>query len=337
MGILAVLATGLYLYFRAGQGQFVWREFLSAMARVRGPWLAASIAAILLGYLVRALRWEVLLRPLTRDVYLWDLFVATCIGFTAVVLFGRAGEAVRPYLISRKASVAFTSQVAAWLVERILDTMMVLLIFGIALTQVENSGLTPGPRTRVVIEAGGWLAGLTGGACLAVLAGLRWFRGQARQRLLDALGFLPDAALERIRNFLHAFDQGMQSTRDRWFLRLLVLYTILEWAVITAAFVFVIRAFPVLDALRFTDAIILLGFVAFGGVLQIPGLGGGTQIATVLVLTELYNVGLEAASGVALILWIVGFLVVVPVGLGFAFHEGIKWRNMKQVGEDLEV
>ena len=67
---------------------------------------------------------------------LWRIFTATAIGFTAVVLFGRAGEPVRPYLIAKKEGVSFSSQIAAWIVERILDLLMVLLIFGIALTQV---------------------------------------------------------------------------------------------------------------------------------------------------------------------------------------------------------
>ena len=45
------------------------------------------------------------------------------------------------------------------------------------------------------------------------------------------------------------------------------------------------------------------------------------QIATVLVLTELYGVSLEAASGIALVLWIITFVVIVPLGL--------VWPSMK--------
>ena len=83
--------------------------------------------------------------------------------------------------------------------------------------------------------------------------------------------------------------------------------------------------------LGFTDIVIVLGFVSFGSVLQIPGVGGGMQIVTVLVLTEFYGVGLEAASGVALMLWLVSFVVIVPLGLALAFHEGIKWRSLKHI------
>ncbi len=61
------------------------------------------------------------------------------------------------------------------------------------------------------------------------------------------------------------------------------------------------------------------------------------QIVTVLVLTEFYGVGLEAASSVALVLWLVNFVVIVPVGLALAFHEGIKWRSLKNIGSGTQV
>jgi hypothetical protein len=64
---------------------------------------------------------------------------------------------------------------------------------------------------------------------------------------------------------------------------------------------------------------------------QIPGVGGGMQIATVLVLTEFFGVGLAPASGIALILWFISFVMIVPFGLVLAFHEGIQWRNLRHL------
>jgi hypothetical protein len=279
------------------------------------------------------MRWEIMLRPLTSKVRLWRLVVATCIGFTAVVLFGRAGEPVRPYLIARKEGVSFSSQVAAWLVERILDLLMVLFIFGIALTQISRSGIQPGPHIQSALEAAGLLAGITGALSLALLLGLRYFRGSIRTRLMDSLSFLPDPIHQRVSRFLHAFEEGMQSTQRQSFVWLLVAYTVIEWLVVAGSFFCVFRAFPATAGMRVTDVIIALGFVCFGSVLQIPGVGGGMQIATVLVLTEFYGVSLEAASGIALVLWIITFVVIVPLGLVLAFHEGIKWRSLRHIEE----
>jgi len=332
-GIVAAAAAVLFVIYRWRHSGFVWSKFVAVFSNVDWSWLALAMALILATYVGRALRWEIMLRPLTTQVHLWRLVVATCIGFTAVVLFGRAGEPVRPYLIARKEGVSFSSQVAAWLVERILDLLMVLLIFGVALTQISRSGIQPGPRIQSALQAAGVLAGITGALSLALLLGLRHFRGSVRTRLMDALSFLPDVIHQRVARFLGAFEEGMKSTQRQSYVWLLVLYTIIEWLIVAGSFFCVFRAFPATAGMRITDVIIALGFVCFGSILQIPGVGGGIQIATVLVLTELYGVPLETASGVALVLWIITFVAIVPLGLVMAFHEGIKWRSLRHIDE----
>jgi hypothetical protein len=212
---------------------------------------------------------------------------------------------------------------------------MVMLLFGVALTQVADSGygLNPGPKMRIALETGGWFAGITSLACLGVLIGLRLFRGEVHTRIGDALTFLPEPLVGRIRDFFAAFDEGMESTRDRSSMVSLVAYTVGVWFLVGGAFYCVFRAFPVLDSLSFSDIVMTLGFVCFGSVLQIPGVGGGIQLVTILVLTEMYHVSIEASTGVALFVWLSSFLSIVPIGLLLAFQEGIKWRNMRHVGD----
>ena len=330
MAAAAAIALVLYRWRMAG---FAWKQFVAALRTVDWSWVALSLALVLATYVGRALRWEVMLRPLRPKASLWRILVATAIGFTAVVLFGRAGEPVRPFLIAKQEGVSFSSQVAAWLVERILDLLMVLLIFGVALTRVASSAIRPGPTLRLVVQAGGFTAGLAGAVCLALLIAMSHFRGRVQQRLLNALAFLPPPLVARIQRFFVAFEEGMQSMRRPSSTFLLVIYTVVEWSVIAAAFACVFRAFPATSGLGLTDVVILLGFVAFGSAIQIPGVGGGMQIATVVVLTEFFGVGLEAASGIALVLWIIMFVVIVPLGLALAFHEGIKWRNLRHLEE----
>src|ERR1700678_1713124 len=187
-----------FVAYRWRTSGFSWHEFTSALVNVDWTWLALALALILATYVGRALRWEVMLRPLKKNTTLWPVFSATAIGFTAVVLFGRAGEPVRPYLIAKKEGVSFSSQVAAWVVERILDLLMVLVIFGMALSQVSRSAIQHGPRVKLVLEAGGYTAGVTGAACLALLLGLRQFRGGVQKRLMEGLTFLPVAVTDRI-------------------------------------------------------------------------------------------------------------------------------------------
>jgi uncharacterized protein (TIRG00374 family) len=331
VGIAATLAIVAFAVYRWRTSGFAWHEFAAALENVDWSWLTLGLALILATYVGRALRWQVMLRPLKKNTTLWPVFSATVIGFTAVVLFGRAGEPVRPYLIAKKEGVTFSSQVAAWVVERMLDLLMVLVIFGVALSQVSRSAIQHGPRVKIVLEAGGYTAGLTGAACLALLLGLRQFRGGVQKRLMDGLGFLPVAMTAKIAKALESFGEGMESTRSGSRTALLVFYTVVEWCVIAASFRCVFKAFPATRALGMTDVVILLGFVCFGSIVQLPGVGGGMQIVTVLMLTEFFGVSLEAASGIALVLWIISFVAIVPIGLVLAFREGIQWRNLRHI------
>ncbi|HEY4361645.1 MAG TPA: lysylphosphatidylglycerol synthase transmembrane domain-containing protein [Bryobacteraceae bacterium] len=328
--ILLLLAAVAFVLYRWRTSGFDIHQFAESLRNVDWAWMTGALALILLTYVGRSLRWEVMLRPLTKPDFL-GVLRATCIGFTAVVLFGRAGEPVRPYLIARNQKVSFPSQMAAWVVERILDLLMVLLIFGLALTQVSRSAVSHGPHVQHILQAGGTLAGLAGAICLALLIALRQFKGNVQTRLLESLAFLPAPLLKRFEVFFAAFGEGMQSTRSSSFTLLLVLYSAIEWMIIIGCDVCIFHAFPATAHLGLTDVVIVLGFVSFGSVLQIPGVGGGMQIVTVLVLTEFYGISLEAASSVALTLWLVSFVVIVPVGLILAFHEGIKWRNLRHI------
>jgi uncharacterized protein (TIRG00374 family) len=337
LGVLAVLAIAATVVYRWRTSGFAWHEFLASLRGMDPFWLSVSLGLMLAAYVIRAVRWLIMLRPLNGEARLWDTLSATCIGFTAVVFFGRAGEAVRPYLIAKKAGVAFSSQVAVWLVERILDLLMVIVIFAIALTQVSHSSIQSSSSVDTTLHAAGYTGAFVGAAMLAVLVGLERFKGSVQARVMSALSFLPQALLLRIEVFLTEFEKGMVSMRSTGSVLLLVSSTVLDWAAIAGSFACLGLAFPATADLGVTDMVILLGFVAFGSVLQLPGIGGGMQIVTALVLTEFFGLTLESASGFALMLWVISFVSIVPVGVVLAFHEGIKWRSLKNLNSTVKA
>ncbi len=324
------------LLYRLRGAPFQWQVFLTTFYRVNWIWLAISVILMLLTYVGRALRWEVMLRPLGRKLSLRTLIYDTAIGFTAVVLLGRPGEVVRPYLISVNAGVPFSSQMAAWLLERMLDLLVVLLLFGFGLTRIP-AGLPLGPGLRWVLGAGGYLVTFIGAACILLLVLFRSFSGPVRRRILSALTFLPPKHYERADQTLAAFSQGMESTRDPVFLTLLLAFTAIEWGVIVGSYYTLFRSFPATSQFELTDVVIFLGFVAFGSIVQIPGIGGGIQVASIVVLTQIYGLSIEAATGLAIFIWIITFVVVVPFGFLCAFHEGINWSKLKHLPEDVPL
>jgi glycosyltransferase 2 family protein len=329
LAILAIALILIILAYRTRGLNFRWDLFWSTLNQVEWSWLAVSICLILLSNVGRALRWQVMLRPFGRTLGVWRLTSDTAIGLTATVLLGRVGEVVRPYLIAVQTGLPLSSQAAAWLLERTLDLLVVLLFFGFALLWVPLHSQRFDPQIHTLLTAGGYVFGVTGAVCLLLLFAFRDPRRQAQQRILMALTFLPAAYYARAERMLEAFSQGVECTRDPRSLTLLVGYTGLEWAIIVASCSALLRGFPVTRQLGPIDVLVLLGFTSLGSVVQIPGLGGGMQVATVVALTRIYRVPVEAASGVAVLFWVVSSLAIVPFGLACAFHEGLNWSKLK--------
>jgi uncharacterized protein (TIRG00374 family) len=336
-GLLLVAVAGFVVWLvhaRWHEAEFEWEAFGASFLHLDWKWIVAAGALSILTYYGRALRWGVMLKPLTPEPNHWRLFKATAIGFTAVVLLGRPGEFVRPYLISLRERVPLSSQLAAWLLERICDLLAVLLIFGFALTQLDPGRAHVGQKLRWVLEVGGYILGAIGLACLVILVMLSQFSDAMRRRLMAGLSFLPEAYLRKIERVVRAFLEGASATKTQRSVIWLGFYTLLEWALIVLCFVCLFKAYPVTSGFALRDILIFMGFVAFGSILQIPGVGGGVQIVSIVVLTEMYGLGMELATSIAVMIWIITFVGIVPLGLLFGFHEGLNWKRLREMEQD---
>jgi len=77
-------------------------------------------------------RWALLVRH-NQKVSPLTLLGPQVIGFTAVALIGRVADPVRPYLVARKTGLPISSQIAVYIVERLLDMGSMALIFSVAM------------------------------------------------------------------------------------------------------------------------------------------------------------------------------------------------------------
>ena len=325
MCILAVVVV------RSRGVTFDWKLFVRTLYQLDWGSLAVSMLLMLLTYVFRAFRWQVMLRPTGRDPGIRKLTSDTVIGFTAATFLGRVGEIVRPYLISVSAGVSFSSQMASWLLERVLDLMSILLLFAMALLLASPRREAAGSELGWVLNVGGYLAAFIGILCLILLVVFRNFSDFAQQRILGALRALPVKYYEHSRKLITALARGLESTRDPRLLGLLAWYTLLLWGAVVGSYYFLFHAFPFLVHLSVTDAVCILGFMGFGSLVQLPGVGGGMQVVCILCLTKLYGVPFEAASGVAIFISFLMLLVVAPIGMLCALHEGWNWPKIKRL------
>ena len=326
-----------WIWLQGRRQSFHWSRFAAAFSGLQWHGLLLAAAFIAAAYWIRAIRWAVLMGPVKRNPSQANLVSATVIGFAAMTLLGRPGEFVRPYLISVKERVPMSSQLAAWLLERIFDLLIALLLFGFALGHVRSSGATVGPALTWVLMFGGYFIAAIAGGCLIVLLLIRQFSETIRAWLLKILGFLPPHQFVRLETLVNAFVQGVECIRSNSALALLTVYSLLEWAAIVGCYFGIARAYGAALHFGWTDILIFLGFVAFGGVVQIPGIGGGVQVVSILVLTELFHLPLELSTGVAIVLWVISFVLVVPFGIALALREGLDWRKLRTLEREAHV
>ncbi len=315
---------------------FDWNAFAAVYGSVHWGWLGLSPVLVLGTYLARVVRWQMMIRPLAPEANSWRLFKATAIGFTSVLLLGRPGELVRPWLIARWEGVPFSSQMATWFLERVFDLLAVLTLFGIGLYAFDPTGRDIQPGIAWILNVGGGMVALLAVACLVIL----FFAGKSKEvvtgRLTEALAFLPEPWLTKSTGLAAAFTSGMACCRKTSDVLWLLGITAAEWLVISGGTICFFHAFPATAHMGKLDAVVYLGFVAFGSILQIPGIGGGVQIAGAMVLSQLFGLSGAEAAGVAVANWLVTWVSILPIGLWLAATEGLRWGSLRRISQDLQ-
>jgi len=332
VAVLAALALGSWQRFQS----FDWNAFGAVYRSVHWGWMGLSAALVLGTYLARVLRWQMMIRPLAPEAPAWRLFKATAIGFTAVILLGRPGELVRPWLIARSESVPFSSQMATWFLERVFDLLAVLALFGFGLYAFDPAGRDVSPAIAWILNVGGALVAVLAVACLVIL----FFAGKSKEvvtgRLTDALAVLPEAWVVRTKGLVSSFTSGMACCRKPSDVVGLLGITAVEWLVICGGTICFFRAFPATAHMSSLDTVVYLGFVAFGSIVQIPGIGGGVQIAGTVVLSQLFGLSAAEAAGIAVANWLVTWVSILPVGIALAASEGLRWQSLRRISRDLQ-
>jgi hypothetical protein len=73
-----------------------------------------------------------------------------------------------------------------------------------------------------------------------------------------------------------------------------------------------------------------------GSLVQLPGVGGGSQFATMETLNHIFGVPPDLATSCGIMLWLVTFIAIVPVGLLLAHRERLSLRKLSQESHEAE-
>jgi hypothetical protein len=79
-----------------------------------------------------------------------------------------------------------------------------------------------------------------------------------------------------------------------------------------------------------------MGSSMVGSMIQLPGVGGGSQLATIATLEHVFDVPHELAASCGIMLWLVTFVAVVPLGLLLAHRERLSFTKLAEESRQQE-
>jgi hypothetical protein len=326
----AVAALLLAFFFRG----LDWVALRTAFHEAE-PWHLAAVAALTVAmYACRAWRWGYLLAPLTRARFP-DLFSATTVGFMTGLVIPRAGEVVRPYLIGRRQGVRASAAFASIILERLIDLIVVLLLFGLYLYVLP----LPAQQTRGPLLHGLKVAGaLTGLGALVVLGVLVAFQvaGERALRPIDrVLGLLPARLSQPLSQMLRHFTAGLAVLRaPLGHLLALVAQSLVVWLLIALGLWINNLAFGI--HLPFHSTFLMLAFLTVGVAVPTPGMVGGFHEFYLLALTQAFGVDKETAAAAGIAAHALTNLPVLFMGLALLPREGLTFRKVAHMTEEAE-
>lgn len=339
--VVLILAALVYLQFRTWR-DFDWRLLLQF--HLHWWHIFHGVALIYFAYLLRAVRWKIFLRPVRQEAYgvswmirwvksMWGLVSPTLVGFTGLALLGRPGEFIRPYLIARRENLNVASQVAVWTVERIFDiggftVILVVAIFS-PYTKLHAFIGTAAPSVQSWTHRTGYaLIALVFG--LLIGAVLVSYRGNSiAQWVEDRFSHLAGNLGHRIAHKIREFTEGLKTIHGPVEFLLLSAVSVLMWWVIALSYKEVTSAYGVpMHAMSTTKVLLLMGSSMVGSMVQLPGVGGGSQLATISAMDHIFDIPKELAVSCGIMLWLVTFVAVVPAGLLLAHHERLSLRKL---------
>jgi hypothetical protein len=301
----------------------VWEEVRGADFWLLG--LAVAIATS--NYLLRAMRWELLLRPISPGTSLRSRFAAVNIGFMANNLLPvRAGEFFRPYALSRMEPVSVSGAFGSLVVERFLDMLSIAALLFVALAA---PGFPEDPRVWE-LSLGVWVQGIVIllGALLAAMALLLLFPRPLVRIVERATVILPGKLGRLVVDVLAAFLEGLKVLQRPGLLIQAILWSLAVWLYQSLAFWVAFMAFGIhvgYDAALFVNAAVALTVAA-------PAAPGfiGTFHAGVKAGLRVYGVPAASTTALAFGFHLGGFIPVTLIGLYYAWRLGFSLGEVKE-------
>lgn len=315
---LSILILIAALWFTLRNTDF--EKLTNALQQANYWWVILSLPVMTASHFIRALRWITLMKPIRAGVSLWNSFSAVMIGYMLNNLVPRSGEIARPYLLSRREHIRFSTGIATILVERVLDVLSLCLFVLVTFFHFQAKMLLAFPD----------LNGKILNALVIPLVGLIVFIvllmttniGEFMIRML--VKPFSEHLYAKLHHYLESFIEGFSIFKYPGLWWRVIAETIPIWILYSLPLYLTFFAFnfDTLYGLNFLDANILLTITTIAFLIApTPGAFGFYHSFAQITLVSFYGVPAEAALAYAFVTHGAGFILQMVVGVGFFLYE----------------
>lgn len=285
--ILSATVAAVLLYFSFREVD--WQDFLVGLKTCRWEFILLSMAAGVIAFWFRGLRWRQLLLPIDNSTKRITTFNAVNIGYIANFVFPRIGEFVRCGVVARRSQdkkASYDKVLGTVVLERGWDMLTMLLLLAVLL--VARWGKFGGffmtqmwePVSARIDFSIWWIV-----AALVIMgAGLLWVIWKFRER---------GGICSKIWGIFLGLLQGFSSCfkmEGKW---RFFASTALIWAMYWLMAAATMWAIPVLDGLNMIDALFLSLAGSLGWLVPVPGGFGAFHFVVSLALQAIYGIPFE--------------------------------------------
>lgn len=274
----------LYFAFKGQNLHQIWLEIKTANIF----WVCLSALAVWLAHVIRALRWQMLYRPIRYRVTFWNTYHAVMVGYLANLALPRFGEVARCSIIQKTEKVPIFASIGTVITERLFD-IFVLLITAIGLIVFQHSLVSEFLHDVIFIQVRSKISSVSFLWLIITLVLVAI--------LVPALFLLVRKKFgKKVLRMLVALRQGFSSFKKLNNKKTFVLYTLLIWVFYFLSMYFAFMAIPPTEHLGLSAA---FTSIVFSGFAMAAPVQGGIGVFHWIVAQGLVLFGISFNDGLA--------------------------------------
>lgn len=280
----------LWFAFRGQNLQDIFDELKSA----NYSWVFISVLVSIVAHYFRALRWNLLIKPLGYSPSSSNTFHAVMIGYLANLAVPRMGEVSRCGILNRTDKVPLNSLIGTVIIERIIDVVFMLGILAFSIF-IQYQEIFEFIKVNIL---SGFLKKIPNTSSILILLGVLIIFGLLFFQVLKKYhqSFLKFKFYQKIMNLLIGFKEGILSVIKMDKKGLFIFYSFMIWLLYILSTYFCYFAISATSNLSFVSAIFIM---AVGGIGMSAPVQGGIGAFEASVQMGLLVYGIEASNGLS--------------------------------------